>query len=83
MTNKKAQISDLINAGESETVEFKTSFGRETVESLVAFANTGGGTTLVGVQDNGVPCGVTIGKETLNQWLGQIKAATAPQLFPT
>lgn len=55
MTNKKAQISNLINAGESETVEFKTSFGREAVESLVAFANTGGGTTLVGVQNNGVP----------------------------
>ncbi len=82
MTEKDEQISDLINAGESATVEFKTSFGREAVESLVAFANTGGGTMLVGVLDNGSPCGVTIGKETLNQWLGQIKASTAPAIIP-
>lgn len=42
----------MLTAGESETIEFKTSFGRETIETLVAFANTAGGTVLVGI--NGI-----------------------------
>ena len=32
--------------GESQTLEFKTSFDKTTVESLVAFANAQGGTVL-------------------------------------
>lgn len=46
-------IAALIAEGESQTVEFKTSFERETIETLVAFANTRGGRVLVGVADNG------------------------------
>jgi ATP-dependent DNA helicase RecG len=68
--------------GESQTLEFKTSFDKTTVESLVAFANAQGGTVLVGVNDAGVALGVSLGKETLNEWLGQIKSATSPSLIP-
>lgn len=75
-------ISDLLNSGESETVEFKTSFGREAVETIVAFANTKGGTLLAGVKDDGRVCGITTGKETLNQWLEQIKSKTSPAIIP-
>lgn len=57
----------LLLVGESQTVEFKTSFDKTTVESLVAFANTQGGTILVGVSDAGLIHGVTLGKETLNE----------------
>lgn len=32
-------IKTLLQQGESQLLEFKTSFGRETIESLVAFAN--------------------------------------------
>ncbi len=60
-------IAELIAAGESQTVEFKTSFDRETIETLVAFANAQGGRVLIGVTDRGAIAGVTIGKETLNQ----------------
>ena len=38
-----SDIDVLVRAGESYTVEFKTSFNRETIESLVAFANAQGG----------------------------------------
>ena len=72
----------LLLAGESQTLEFKTSFDKTTVESLVAFANAQGGTILVGVSDAGLIHGVTLGKETLNEWLGQIKSATSPSLIP-
>ena len=33
----------LIKGGESQTVEFKTSFQKEVIESVVAFANAKGG----------------------------------------
>jgi ATP-dependent DNA helicase RecG len=75
-------ILDLIKNGESETVEFKTSFDREAIESLVAFANTRGGSVLIGVADDGSVRGATLGKETLNDWMVQIKSATSPAIIP-
>lgn len=36
-------IKKLITNGESQTVEFKTSFQKEVIESVVAFANAKGG----------------------------------------
>ncbi|MCK4507932.1 MAG: putative DNA binding domain-containing protein, partial [Desulfuromonadales bacterium] len=68
------EIQNLIKSGESHVVEFKTSFGRETIETLVAFANAQGGTVFVGVADDGSIKGATVGKETLNEWLGQVKS---------
>ncbi len=75
-------FDQLLLAGESKMLECKTSFDKTTVESLVAFANAQGGTILVGVSDAGLIHGVTLGKETLNEWLGQIKSATSPSLIP-
>lgn len=75
-------IINLITFGESQLVEFKSSFDRETIETLVAFANAGGGTVLIGVADNGSVKGVTVGKETLNEWLGQVKSSTSPSIIP-
>jgi len=48
----------------------------------VAFANAKGGTVLVGVADDGAVRGVTLGKETLNEWLGQVKSSTSPTIIP-
>lgn len=75
-------LQTLIAAGESQTVEFKTSFDKASIESLVAFANSQGGTVLIGVTDAGAVNGITLGKETLNEWLGQIKSSTSPALIP-
>ncbi len=72
----------LLLTGESQTLEFKSGFDKTTVESLVAFANAQGGMVLVGVTDTGSVCGVTLGKEMLNEWLGRIKSATSPALIP-
>ena len=78
----REQIVNLILAGESECLEFKASFDRESIETLTAFANTNGGTLLVGVQDSGAVTGVTIGKETVQNWVNQIKMATTPAIIP-
>ncbi|GGH30651.1 winged helix-turn-helix transcriptional regulator [Sphingobacterium alkalisoli] len=67
---------------ESEKVEFKTSFQDEVIVSLVAFANAKGGAVYVGVDDKGVAKGVSIGKETVQKWLNEIKVKTQPALVP-
>jgi hypothetical protein len=41
-----------ITLQESETIEFKSSFNEATIETLVAFANTQGGTVFIGVITN-------------------------------
>ncbi len=47
------QILRLIRQGESETLEFKESFGKDVIESICAFSNSHGGTILIGVSDKG------------------------------
>ena len=68
---------------ESMTVEFKASFNDDVIETLTAFANTKGGKVLVGVSDNGAPVkGFTIGKESIQQWLNEVKTKTQPSIIP-
>ncbi|MFW5641038.1 MAG: RNA-binding domain-containing protein [Thermodesulfobacteriota bacterium] len=75
-------IKNLLASGESETVEFKTTFGKEVIISLSAFANTAGGNVIVGVDDSGKPSGVDIGAESGQRYLNEIKNATYPQIIP-
>jgi ATP-dependent DNA helicase RecG len=68
---------------EDEITEFKTSFGDEVIETLVAFANTRGGTVYIGVSDDRRIKGVNPGKETLQKWLNEIKNKTQPAIIPS
>ena len=68
--------NDLISAikpGESQTIEFKTSFQKEVIETVVAFANARGGKILVGVTNTGEIVGLDLSKESLQSWINQIK----------
>lgn len=58
-------ILNLIGQGEHQTLDFKHSItdSRKIARSLVAFANTWGGTLLVGVKDNGNIAGVNSDEE--------------------
>jgi len=80
MTNK--DLEKLIASGESDQLEFKSSFGKEAVETLCAFANSEGGQVLVGVSDTGQITGLNLSGETLQGWLNQIKQSTTPSLLP-
>jgi ATP-dependent DNA helicase RecG len=75
-------IKSIIGKGESETVEFKESFSKEALVAIGAFANTKGGTVLVGVNDAGKVVGVTLGKETLKNWANDVSMSTEPRMIP-
>ena len=72
----------MLNAGESETVEFKLSFDREAIETLVAFANTSGGKVFIGVSDKGEIKGTEVGKETVQNWINHVKQDTSHAIIP-
>ena len=76
------EISPVIPIIESDTVEFKSTFNGTVIETLVAFANTKGGTVYVGVNDAGKIVGVTLSKESVQQWVNSIKSKTEPSLMP-
>src|ERR1039457_6328465 len=82
MSLKTTPLLAVLKAGESETVEFKTSFDKETIETLSAFANSKGGTVFVGVADTGNIKGVVLAKETIQNWINQIKMSTANSVIP-
>jgi len=68
---------------EDLVTEFKSSFSEKVIETLVAFANTKGGKVLVGIDNNGDPLkGFTIGSESIQTWLNEIKNKTQPSIIP-
>lgn len=62
----RTQLLNLIEAGESLTVEFKQKFSdyEKIAKEIIAFANTQGGFIIFGVSDNGKIQGVESEKET-------------------
>ena len=78
----KKSLKESIADGESDRLEFKTGFDRETIQTLAAFANTRGGCVIIGVDNEGTVHGIRTGQETIQNWLNQIKQATSPSIFP-
>lgn len=79
---KQADLRKLIKGDETETIEFKASFDKETLETSVAFANTKGGIILIGVSDKGEIRGIQVGKETLKDWANQVSQNSEPRIIP-
>jgi len=46
-------LKKILQNGENNSVEFKQSFQKEVIESIVAFANAKGGKIFIGVDDAG------------------------------
>lgn len=76
------ELKKFLAKGETETIEFKASFDREVIETSGAFANTKGGTILIGASDRGAIKGITLGKETVKDWANQISQSTEPRVIP-
>ncbi len=77
-----SHLQSLIQQGESEHLEFKASFGKEAIAALCAFANTRGGTVLIGINDKGKISGVQASQESIQKWINQIKNSTSPSIIP-
>lgn len=77
-----SKFQNIIQAGEGLQSEFKTSFKEDVIETLVAFSNAKGGSVYIGISDKGDISGVSIGKETLQNWINAIKNKTMPQIIP-
>jgi ATP-dependent DNA helicase RecG len=76
------QLLDMIAAGESENVEFKRELERaeRMAREFVALSNRQGGTVLVGIEDTGDVCGVTL-QPGYEEWVANVGAETiAPPL---
>ncbi len=76
-------LSQLDEHSESETLELKESFDNKTLETIGAFANTNGGTILVGVRDDGRITGITVGKNTLEEWAQNMQSKIQPRFLPS
>ena len=79
------ELQTLIQQGENAAVEFKAlplrpeALARE----MVAFANSAGGTILLGVADDGIVLGID-GSEQLEEWVMNIaRTAVIPALTVT
>ena len=76
------QLDSIINAGESATVEFKSSFNQEAIEAVGAFANKNGGVIVVGLKSCSKVFGLELAEESLQKWLNEIKSKTEPVQVP-
>jgi len=65
-------LKNIIEQGEKHNIEFKQSFNKQLIETIVAFSNTKGGKILIGVSDNGNITGVKINSESLQNWQNEI-----------
>lgn len=79
----KLSIVQLIEQGESDTLEFKSSFSKEVIETIVAMSNTKGGCIIIGCNNAKNIIGITITDESIQKWQNEVKQNTEPAIFPT
>ena len=79
------EIKQIIEAGESEIVEFKETTGQlsSAVETLCAFGNHKGGTLIFGVSDKGKIIGQTVTDSSLRDVSDAILRSISPTIYPS
>ena len=78
MTEKELEI--LIKKREMQQIEFKESFGVETIETACAFANAAGGYIILGVNDKGDISKLPLRDEALRDYENRIATSTEPSV---
>lgn len=80
----KGQLLKLIQKGESQGLEFKSSLSRinEIIESIAALSSAKGGRILIGISRLGKILGVQIGKDTIERLANKIRDNTEPKTYP-
>ena len=72
----------IVDLGESEKIEFKSSFNHELIETIVAFSNSAGGKIIVGINQKREFIGLSVNDESVQNWVNEIKTKTSPQIIP-
>lgn len=67
-----SDIDKLVQSGEGETIEFKAQWTESVLETAAAFANTRGGTLLVGVDDEGCVVGLDLSESVLRTFSNRL-----------
>ncbi len=67
---------------ENQNIEFKQEYVPEISKEVIAFANTNGGSVLVGVRKDGSICGVDDPDGVMLQIANSLKDAIAPDIMP-
>lgn len=80
MTEK--ELESLIKNRETRQIEFKESFGAETIETACAFANAAGEYIILGVDDNGDISKLPLRDEALRDYENRIATSTEPSSTP-
>lgn len=82
---KPDKVEDIISDGEGQSVEFKKSFAEDNdaIETLCAFANAEGGTVLFGITNEGERKGVSLGRNTLENFANKLRRETKPSISPS
>ena len=82
MDADKRELLDLIQQGESLTLEFKSDLkclpDRKLVAAVVALANTEGGVLLLGVEDDGTVTGLHSNHQNLSGLPALVAGRTTP-----
>ena len=80
----ESQLLNLIERGEDQTIEFKSSMKlRQDIGATIsAFANATGGVILIGVSDEGRIIGANIGRRTIEDLANWVKENTDPRVYP-
>jgi hypothetical protein len=78
------ELHTVIQDGEGQRIEFKESFAEENeaIESLCAFANADSGRVFFGIKNDRTIIGVTIGKNTIENFINKLRRETNPPLSP-
>ena len=72
--------ANRIETGENLTTEFKQEYTEEIKKTIIAFANTAGGTLFIGINDNKEISGVNNPDKTLLQVTNTIRTAIKPDV---
>lgn len=80
MNNKELEL--ILSEGEGQFIEFKESFSDKVIETIIAFSNSKGGKIFLGISDKKEIKGISLGKETIVNWINEVKNKTEPFLNP-
>ena len=71
----RSEVGDVAMLTKSKTVELKREYVEDIKKTVVAFANSEGGTIYIGINDDGSVCGVSDADSTMLRVTNAVRGA--------